>query len=54
LNQEVNIHETQQAGHAIEGDLDPIIFNPVGSTTLKSDVQTSEVGAKLATVSVAT
>jgi hypothetical protein len=31
LNQLVDFHETQQRGHAVEGDLDAIIFNPVAS-----------------------
>jgi hypothetical protein len=31
----VDFHEIQQGGHATEGDLDAIIFNPVASTIPK-------------------
>jgi hypothetical protein len=30
----VNFHEIQQGGHAIEDDLDTIIFNPIAPTIL--------------------
>jgi hypothetical protein len=43
----------QQGGHANEGDPSAIIFNPIASTVPKmAEVQTSEVGAKLAPVSI--
>jgi hypothetical protein len=32
LNQLVDLHAIQQECHAIEGDLDAIIFNPVALT----------------------
>jgi hypothetical protein len=35
LNQFVDFYEIQQEGHAIEGDLDAIIFNAVAATILK-------------------
>jgi hypothetical protein len=35
LNQSVHCHEIQQGGHAIEGDLDAITFNPIASTISK-------------------
>jgi hypothetical protein len=35
LNQLVDFYEIQEGGHAIEGDLDVIIFNPITSTIPK-------------------
>jgi hypothetical protein len=35
LNQLVEFHEIQYGGHAIEGDLDAVLFNPVSSTIPK-------------------
>jgi hypothetical protein len=35
LNQLVDFYEIQQAGHAIEGDLDAVVFNAVAATIPK-------------------
>jgi hypothetical protein len=35
LNQVVDLYEIQLGGHAIEGDLDAVLFNPVPSTITK-------------------
>jgi hypothetical protein len=53
LNQLVDFYEIQYAGHAIEGNLEAVHFNPVSSTIPNmADVQTSEVDAKLAPVNM--
>jgi hypothetical protein len=53
LNQFVDFHEIHQGGHAIDGDLNPIISNPIASTIFtKAEVQTSEVDTKRAPVSL--
>jgi hypothetical protein len=43
LNQLAGFHEFWQRGHAIEDDLDAIIFNPTASTILikMAEVQSS-------------
>jgi hypothetical protein len=35
VNQLVDFYEIQYGGHAIEGDLDAVLFNPVSSTIPK-------------------
>jgi hypothetical protein len=35
LNQLIDFYEIQYGGHAIEGDLDAVLFNPVPSTIPK-------------------
>jgi hypothetical protein len=35
LNQLVDFYEIQQGGHAIEGDLDAVLFNPIPSSIQK-------------------
>jgi hypothetical protein len=43
LNQLVDFREIQQVRHAIEDDLDDIIFHPVASTVQEmADIQSSE------------
>jgi hypothetical protein len=48
LNQLVDLYEIEQGYHAIEGNLDAIIFNPVATTIQKmAHVQTSEMDTQL-------
>jgi hypothetical protein len=35
MDEPVDFHEIQYGGHAIDGDLDAMIFNPVASIILK-------------------
>jgi hypothetical protein len=43
-----NLHEINQMGHAIEGDLYAIFYNPIASTILKCQMfRRLEVNAKL-------
>jgi hypothetical protein len=56
LNQLVDFYKIHKEVHAIEGDLDAVLFNPVPSTipnhSKMAEVQTSEMDAKLAPVNM--
>jgi hypothetical protein len=48
----VDFYEIQYGDHATEGDLDAVIFNVSFNDCKIADVQTYELGAKLALVNV--
>jgi hypothetical protein len=52
LNQLVDFYEIQYGGHAIEGDLDAVLFNPVPLTIPNWRTFKLLVDAKLAPVNV--
>jgi hypothetical protein len=52
LNQSADSYEIQCCGHAIEGDLDAIIFNACCNNFKIADVQTPDANANLASLNV--